>query len=89
MQFDATADGRPGQQVSVVDECTRECLGALLDLSIPGHRLIDELGRLTPHRGYPAVLHGDNDPELVGDAAADWAYGRVGQLFIPPGPALA
>jgi transposase InsO family protein len=84
-QFDATTDGRPVKIVSIVDEHTRECLGGLVDRSITGDDLIDELDRLTNERGYPAVLRCDNGPELACAAMADWAGERVGLHFIPPG----
>ena len=84
-QFDATTDGRPIKIVSIVDEHTRECLGGLVDRSITGEDLIDELDRLAAQRGYPAVLRCDNGPELACAAMADWAGERVGLHFIPPG----
>ena len=84
-QFDATTDGRPIKLVSIVDEHTRECLGGLVDRSITGDVLIDELDRLAATRGYPAVLRCDNGPELACDAMSDWAGERVGLSFIPPG----
>ena len=84
-QFDATTDGRPIKIVSIVDEHTRECLGGLVDRSITGDDLIDELDRLAQQRGYPAVLRCDNGPELACAAMADWAGERVGLPFIPPG----
>ena len=69
-QFDATTDGRPVKIVSVVDEHTRECLGGLVERSVTGDDLIDELDRLAAQRGYPAVLRCDNGPELVCAALA-------------------
>ena len=84
-QFDSTTDGRPVKIVSIIDEHTRECLGGLVDRSITGDRLIDELDHLALQRGYPAVLRCDNGPELACEAMADWATGRVGLAFIPPG----
>jgi transposase InsO family protein len=84
-QFDATTDGRPIKLVSIIDEHTRECLGGLVDRSITGDVLIDELDRLATVRGYPAVLRCDNGPELACEAMADWAGERVGLSFIPPG----
>ena len=83
-QFDSTTDGRPVKIVSIVDEHTRECLGGLVERSITGDRLIDELDRLAAGRGYPAVVRCDNGPELACTAMADWADGRVGLAFIPP-----
>jgi transposase InsO family protein len=84
-QFDATTDGRPIKIVSIVDEHTRECLGGLVERSITGDDLIDELDRLAGQRGYPAVLRCDNGPELACQAMADWAHERVSLHFIPPG----
>jgi transposase InsO family protein len=84
-QFDATTDGRPIKIVSIVDEHTREHLGGLVDRSVTGEDLIDELDRLAQRRGYPAVLRCDNGPELACAAMADWAGERVGLSFIPPG----
>jgi transposase InsO family protein len=84
-QFDSTTDGRPVKIVSIVDEHTRECLGGLVERSITGDRLIDELDRLAEQRGYPTVLRCDNGPELACTAMADWAGDRVGLSFIPPG----
>jgi transposase InsO family protein len=72
-QFDATTDGRPIKIVSIVDEHTRECLGGLVERNITGRHLIDELDRLAVDRGYPAVLHCDNGPDLACAAMADWA----------------
>jgi putative transposase len=84
-QFDATTDGRPVKIVSIVDEHTRECLGGLVDRSITGDDLINELDRLATQRGYPAVLRCDNGPELACAAMADWAGERTGLHVVPPG----
>ena len=84
-QFDATTDGRPIKIVSIVDEHTRECLGGLVDRSLTGDDLTDELDRIVRLRGYPAVLRCDNGPELACAAMAEWAAERVGLHFIPPG----
>lgn len=84
-QFDSTTDGRPIKIATIVDEHTRECLGGLVERNITGDNLIDELDRIATMRGYPAVLRCDNGPELACIAMADWAHGRVGLHFIPPG----
>ena len=85
-QFDVPTDGRPIKIVSVVDEHTRESLGGLVERSITGEDLTDELDRVAAERGtYPGVLRCDNGPELACAAMAQWAKGRVGLCFIPPG----
>jgi putative transposase len=83
-QFDVTTDGRPIKIVSIVDEHTREHLGGLVDRSVTGEDLIDELDRIAGMRGYPAVLCCDNGPEPACQAMPDWAGERVGLSFIPP-----
>jgi len=48
--------------------------------------LIAEFDWLAEQRGtYPAALRCDNGPELACSAMADWAAGKVGLHFIPPG----
>jgi putative transposase len=85
-QFDVTTDGRPIKIVSIIDEHTRERLGGMVERSITGDHLIDELDRVAVERGaYPTVLRCDNGPELACSAMADWAGGRVGLHFIVPG----
>jgi putative transposase len=85
-QLDSTTDGRPIKIVSIVDEHTRECLGGMVERSITGKHLTDDLDRLATERGtLPAVLRCDNGPELACSAMADWAAGQVGLHFIPPG----
>lgn len=85
-QFDSTTDGRPIKILSVIDEHTRECLGGLVERSITAEKLSDELDRIVrSRRTAPAVLRLDNGPEMIATTLADWAYGRTGMLFIPPG----
>jgi putative transposase len=49
------------------------------------HRTDLRTGPARGGRGYPAVLRCDNGPELACQAMADWAAGRTGLWFIPPG----
>ena len=85
-QFDSTTDGRPINILSVIDEHTRECLGGLVERSITAEKLSDELDRIVgSRRTAPAVLRLDNGPEMIATTLADWAHGRTGMLFIPPG----
>jgi putative transposase len=45
--------------------------------SVTADLLIGELDRLATVRGYPAVLHCHNSPELACQATADWTGERV------------
>ena len=84
-QFDATTDGRPIKIVSIVDEHTRECLGGLVERSITGEHLIDELDRLAAERGLPGGAALRQRPRT--SLQRDGRLGRrtVGLHFIPPG----
>jgi putative transposase len=84
-QFDSTTDGRPVKIVSIVDEHTRECLGGLVEPSMTSDWLSDEPDRLDQDRGYSAVLHCDNGPELASAATADRTSERHGLSVIPLG----
>ena len=48
--------------MSVVDGHTRECLGGLVERSITGEDLLDELDRTAAGRSDPAVLRCDMAP---------------------------
>jgi hypothetical protein len=68
------------QLVSIVDEHTRECLGGLVDRSITGNDLIDELDRLAADRGYPRCAAG------AGDGALDLHHGDEQPKAASPAP---
>ncbi len=78
-------DGRPVKLISIVDEHTRECLGGLVDRSITGDRLIDELDHLAMQRGYPRCCAATTDPNSRARRWPNGAPTRVGLAFIPPG----
>ena len=65
-QFDVTTNGWPIKIVSIIDEHTRECLGGMVERSVTGDHLVDELDRVAGQRGtYPTVLRCDNGRELA------------------------
>jgi len=83
-QFDSTITGKPIKILSIVDEHTRECLGGIVDYSITGMDLAEQLDVLALERGMPKALRMDNGPELISKAVADWAS-ETERVFIPPG----
>ncbi len=83
-QFDSTITGKPIKILSVIDEHTRECPGGLVDYSITGLDLAEQLDLLAIERGAPRALRMDNGPELVSNAIAQWAS-ETDRVFIPPG----
>ena len=53
---DQLTDGRRFRVLTVVDDCTRECLTLVADTSLPGARVARELDALISARGKPAMM---------------------------------
>jgi len=72
--------------LTVVDDCSRQCLAIELEISLPGARVVRVMDRLVQERGKPALIRTDNGPEFVGRALDQWAYKNGVKLdFIQPG----
>ena len=56
---DQFACGRRFRVLNVVDDVTRECLAAIPDTSISGHRVARELTALIERRGTPGMIVSD------------------------------
>ncbi len=88
--MDFVADGLIGGRrlrcLTVVDDCTRECLAIEVDTSIPGARVQAVLERLGDTRGLPQSITVDNGPEFDGKVLDQWSYrSGVRLAFIGPG----
>lgn len=64
---DQRTDGRRFRTLSVVDNCTRECLALAADTSLSGARVARELAAIIERRGKPMMIISDrrrseNDP---------------------------
>jgi putative transposase len=78
--------GRRFRVLTVVDDCTRECLALVADTSLSGIRVARELDRLMIERGKPKMVVSDNGSELTSNAILTWAYqSRVAWHYIAPG----
>lgn len=83
---DCLADGRRIRCLTIVDDCSRECLAIEVDSSITGRRVAAVLERLRELRGLPRSITVDHGPEFEGQYLDAWAYERGVQLaFIRPG----
>src|SRR3974390_1029427 len=83
---DQLTDGRRFRILTVVDECTRECLTLVADTSLSGTRLARELDLLMTERGRPGMVVSDNGTELTSNAILTWAdRSRVAWHYIAPG----
>jgi putative transposase len=83
---DQFTDGRRFRILTVVDDCTRECLALVADTSLSGVRVARELDRLMIERGRPRMVVSDNGSELTSNAILTWAdQTRVAWHYIAPG----
>lgn len=57
---DQLTDGRRFRILTVVDDCTRECLALIADTSLSGARVARELAALFDARGKPQTIVSDN-----------------------------
>ncbi|MFC3183269.1 IS3 family transposase [Cypionkella sinensis] len=79
---DQMTDGRRFGIMTVVDDCTRECLVLIADTSLSGARVARELATLFDTRGKPQTVVSDNGTEFtsnailkfVDDRKFDWHY---------------
>lgn len=83
---DPLTDGRRFRILTVVDDCTRECLALVADTSLSGTRMARELDRLITERGKPKTVVSDNGTELTSNAILTWAdQSSVAWHYIAPG----
>jgi putative transposase len=83
---DALADGRRIRILTIVDDYSRESLKMVVDTSINGSRVRDELTELLETRGKPERILSDNGTEFTSTAILKWCYDRgVRWDYIQPG----
>ena len=70
---DQLTDGRRFRILTVVDDCTRECLALVADTSLSGVRVSRELDQLIAERGRPKMIVSDNGSEFTSNAILAWA----------------
>ena len=57
---DALATGRRIRTANVIDDCNRECLGVLVDYSLPSQRITRWIDDVALLRGHPKRIRVDN-----------------------------
>ena len=83
---DQFATGRRFRILNIVDDVTKECLGAIPDTSISGRRVARELTAIIAQRGKPGMIVSDNGTEFTCNAMLAWCTDmRVDWHFIAPG----
>ena len=83
---DQFACGRRFRILNIVDDVTRECLGAIPDTSISGVRVARELTAIVEQRGKPKMIVSDHGTELTSNAILAWSKDTcVEWHYIAPG----
>ena len=83
---DQLTDGRRFRIMTVVDDCTRECLALIADTSLSGARVARELATLFETRGKPMTVVSDNGTEFTSNAILTFASDRkIDWHYISPG----
>ncbi|TBC88652.1 IS3 family transposase [Rhizobium ruizarguesonis] len=83
---DQFTDGRRLRILTVVDDCTRECLALVADTSLSGLHVARELDRIIEERGKPRMIVSDNGSEFTSNAILQWAdRTKVDWHYIAPG----
>jgi putative transposase len=83
---DQLTDGRRFRILTIVDDCTRECLALVADTSLGGVRVAHELYQLIASRGKPKMIVSDNGTEFTSNAILGWAEkSKVEWHYIAPG----
>jgi putative transposase len=83
---DAMASGRAIRVLSVVDECTRECLKLEVDTSFASRRVTRVLEGIIEEREKPLAIRCDNGPEFTSRHFLAWCIERQIELVhIQPG----
>jgi len=84
--YDQFANGRRFRVLNIVDDATKECLGAIPDTSISGRRVARELTAIVARRGRPGSIVSDNGTEFTCNAMLAWCKDTgIDWHFIAPG----
>ena len=84
--YDQFANGRRFRVLNIVDDVTKECLGAIPDTSISGRRVARELTAIVARRGKPGSIVSDNGTEFTCNAMLAWSKETaIDWHYIAPG----
>jgi len=83
---DQFASGRRFRILNIVDDVTKECLGAIPETSISGRRVARELTVIIERRGKPGMIVSDYGTEFTCNAMLAWCKdAAIAWHFIAPG----
>jgi putative transposase len=83
---DQFGNGRRFRILNIVDDVTKQCLGAIPDTSISGRRVARELTAIIERHGKPGIIVSDHGTEFTCNAMLAWCKDNgVDWHFIAPG----
>ena len=83
---DQFTDCRRFRVLTVIDDCTRECIALVADTSLSGGRVARELQQMIAQRGSPKMIVSDKGTEFTSNAILNWAdEAKVEWHYIAPG----
>ncbi|WP_100962111.1 IS3 family transposase [Bosea sp. FBZP-16] len=83
---DQFANGRRFRILNIVDDVTKQCLGAIPDTSISGRRVARELTAIIERHGKPGMTVSDHGTEFTCNAMLAWCRDSgIDWHFIAPG----
>ncbi len=83
---DALADGRRIRLMTIVDDFTRESIKIVVERSLSGQRVIQELSGIIGLRGKPEEILSDNGTEFTCNAVLNWVQEtEIKWSYIQPG----
>ncbi|WP_321342282.1 IS3 family transposase [Breoghania sp.] len=83
---DQLTDCRRFRVLTIMDDCTRECLALVADTSLSGLRVARELETLMAQRGRPKMVVSDNGTEFTSNAILSFADRlQIDWHYIAPG----
>ncbi len=84
--FDALGNGHKVKTLTVVDDCTKECIEIGVGTRINGDAVTRILDQAIRFRGRPKAIRTDQGPEFTGIALNQWAHANgIELLLIQPG----
>jgi putative transposase len=83
---DQFTDCRRFRVLTVIDDCTRECIALAADTSLSGKLVARELHHIIAQRGSPKMIVSDNGTEFTSNTILNWAdETKVDWHYIAPG----
>lgn len=70
---DQLTDGRSFRVLTVIDDCTRECLALVAETTLSGLQVARELDTIFANRGRRRMIVSDNTTEFTSNAILSFA----------------